>query len=122
MVSVSVRIAAANGDGIESSGTLLAKAAARKGLHIFGYRGYQSVIRGGHVWFSVRIADEKIYDHGETIDILVALNQDAVDHQASHLSKNAFVIYDVQTKPHAPCRMQNSPAFHYTERGQGRLI
>ena len=94
MVSVSVRIAAANGDGIESSGTLLAKAAARKGLHIFGYRGYQSVIRGGHVWFSVRIADEKIYDHGETIDILVAMNQDAVDHQASHLSKNAFVIYD----------------------------
>ena len=94
MVSVSVRIAAANGDGIESSGTLLAKAAARKGLHIFGYRGYQSVIRGGHVWFSVRIADEKIYDHGETIDILVALNQDAVDHQASHLSENAFVIYD----------------------------
>ena len=94
MSSVSVRIAGANGDGVESSGALLVKIAGRNGLNVFGYRGYQSIIRGGHVWYQVRIGDEKLYGHGDKIDILVALNQDAINNQKSHLNNEAFVIYD----------------------------
>ena len=94
MTSVTVRIAGANGDGIESSGALLNKIASRNGLHVYAYRGYQSIIRGGHLWYQVRIADTPISSYGETIDILVALNQDAIENQKSHLSKDAIVIYD----------------------------
>ncbi len=94
MSSVNVRIAGANGDGVESSGALLVKIAGRNGLNVFGYRGYQSIIRGGHVWYQVRIGDEKLYGHGDKIDILVALNQDAINNQKSHLNDGAFVIYD----------------------------
>ena len=94
MDSVSVRIAGANGDGVESSGNLLVKVASRNGMHVFGYRGYQSIIRGGHVWFQVRIGDADLHSHGEGIDILIAINQDAITHQKSHLKENAIVVYD----------------------------
>lgn len=96
MASVTVRIAGANGDGVESSGALLMKVAAKKGMHAFGYRGYQSIIRGGHVWFQVRVGDfdSKLQSHGDAIDVLVALNQDGILNQASHLSDGASVIYD----------------------------
>jgi 2-oxoglutarate/2-oxoacid ferredoxin oxidoreductase subunit alpha len=94
MSSVSIRIAAANGDGVESSGALLLKTAARNGLNVFGYRGYQSIIRGGHVWYQIRVSDQKLYSHGDSVDILIALNQDAIKHQKSHLNENAVVIYD----------------------------
>ena len=96
MAGITVRIAGANGDGVESSGALLMKVAAKNGMQAFGYRGYQSIIRGGHVWFQVRVGDcdEKLQSYGHTIDILVALNQDAILNQASHLSDGASVIYD----------------------------
>lgn len=94
MTKVSVRIAGANGDGVDSSGALLIKIAGNNGLNAFGYRGYQSIIRGGHVWYQIRVGDEKLYGHGDKIDILIALNQDAINNQKSHLTPNAFVIYD----------------------------
>ncbi len=96
MSSVNVRIAGANGDGVESSGTLLLKVAANDGMQIFGYRGYQSIIRGGHVWFQVRVGDgaERLLSHGDGIDVLVALNQESITNQKSHLNDNAVVIYD----------------------------
>ncbi len=94
MASISIRIAGANGDGVESSGALLVDVAAKNGLRAFGYRGYQSIVRGGHVWYQVRIGDSKLRSHGKQIDILIALNQDAITYQRSRLGKNAIVIYD----------------------------
>ncbi|MCL4365170.1 MAG: 2-oxoacid:acceptor oxidoreductase subunit alpha [Candidatus Marsarchaeota archaeon] len=94
MASVSIRICGANGDGVESSGALVIKVAAKNGLHVFGYRGYQSIIRGGHVWYQIRIGDSELRSHGEGIDILIALNQDSINYQKSHLNQNAIVIYD----------------------------
>ncbi len=94
MNSVSIRIAGANGDGVESSGALVVKVAAKNGLHVFGYRGYQSIIRGGHVWYQIRIGDAKLNSYGGGIDILIALNQESITYQKSHLNQNAIVIYD----------------------------
>ncbi|MEM0074300.1 MAG: 2-oxoacid:acceptor oxidoreductase family protein, partial [Candidatus Micrarchaeaceae archaeon] len=94
MKSVAVRIAGANGDGIESSGALLNKIAAMQGFHVFAYRGYQSIIRGGHLWYQVRISDEEVYSYGDKIDVLIALNQDAIENQKPHLNAHATVIYD----------------------------
>ncbi|MDE1768681.1 MAG: 2-oxoacid:acceptor oxidoreductase family protein, partial [Candidatus Micrarchaeota archaeon] len=94
MNSVSIRIAGAHGDGVESSGALLIKVASRIGLRVFAYRGYGSIIRGGHCWYQVRIADSDLKSYGEGIDILIALNQDSIVNQKSHLNDKAVVIYD----------------------------
>ncbi len=94
MTDVSIRIAGAHGDGIESSGALLIKVATRNGLHVYSYRGYQSIIRGGHGWYQIRLGDSKMYNHGDRVDILIALNQDSIKNQKSHLRDGAVVIYD----------------------------
>ena len=94
MVDVTIRIAGANGDGVESSGNMLLKTVARNGLHAYGYRGYQSIIRGGHVWYQVRIGEAKLYSPGNGIDVFVALNQDGIENQKEHFNKNAIIIYD----------------------------
>ena len=94
MANVSIRIAGANGDGVESTGALLGRIAALSGMEVFGNRGYQSIIRGGHVWYQVRIGDEKLYSAGDRINVLVALNQDSITNQMSHLDDKAIVIYD----------------------------
>src|SRR5271170_4559699 len=94
MTSVSIRIAGAHGDGVESSGALVIKVAAKTGLHVVAYRGYGSIIRGGHCWYQVRIGDFELKSYGEGIDILIALNQDSITNQKSHLNDKAVVIYD----------------------------
>lgn len=94
MTNVSIRIAGAHGDGVESSGALIIKVAAKTGLHVFAYRGYGSIIRGGHCWYQVRLGDSELKSYGEGIDILIALNQDSITNQKSHLNDKAVVIYD----------------------------
>ena len=94
MTDVSIRIAGAHGDGVESSGALVIKVAAKAGIHVLAYRGYGSIIRGGHCWYQIRMGDSKIRSYGEGIDILIALNQDSITNQKSHLNDKAVVIYD----------------------------
>ncbi len=94
MTDVSIRIAGAHGDGVESSGALVIKVAAKAGLQVLAYRGYGSIIRGGHSWYQVRLGESKVKSYGEGIDILIALNQDSITNQKSHLNDKAVVIYD----------------------------
>ena len=94
MADVSIRIAGAHGDGVESSGALVIKVAAKAGLQVLAYRGYGSIIRGGHSWYQVRLGESKVKSYGEGIDILIALNQDSITNQKSHLNDKAVVIYD----------------------------
>jgi 2-oxoglutarate ferredoxin oxidoreductase subunit alpha len=94
MSDITIRVAGANGDGVESSGDLISKFFLKQGYQIFAYRSYQSIIRGGHVWYQVRVADQELHSHGDKINILIAINQDAIENQASHLADGAVVIYD----------------------------
>ena len=94
MGELTIRIAAANGDGIESSGDLIARTFLKAGFNIFAYRSYQSIIRGGHVWYQIRVSNSELRSAGDAINILVALNQDAVENQGAYLADGAYVIYD----------------------------
>ena len=94
MRDITIRVAGANGDGVESSGDLISKFFLKQGYQIFAYRSYQSIIRGGHVWYQIRVGDHELHSHGDKINILIAINQDAIDNQAAHLADKAVVIYD----------------------------
>jgi 2-oxoglutarate/2-oxoacid ferredoxin oxidoreductase subunit alpha len=94
MGEIIIRIAAANGDGVESSGDLVAKTFLRAGLNVFANRSYQSIIRGGHVWYQIRAGNDKLYSPGDCPNVLVALNQDAIENQGPHLAEGAIVIFD----------------------------
>ena len=67
------------GQGIATPGDILARIFVRRGLHLYTYNAYQSIIRGGHIFLTVRVSDQEIYSHGDKLDLLLCLNQDTMD-------------------------------------------
>ena len=93
---LSIRIAGQNGDGIFSSGDTLAKVCSRSGLDVHGSRLYQSVIRGGHVSYSVRAANNEVRAPADYIDLLIALRKDSFEVDGPMLKDGSVVLYDAQ--------------------------
>jgi 2-oxoglutarate ferredoxin oxidoreductase subunit alpha len=82
------------GAGISRSGSLFAKACMRSGLHIFGTNDYQSLIRGGHNFYVVRISDQDIYSQADRVDLLIALNAETALLHKDELVSGGGIIYD----------------------------
>jgi 2-oxoglutarate/2-oxoacid ferredoxin oxidoreductase subunit alpha len=94
MSEISIRVGGAAGDGIASIGDTVAKSLTRMGLHLFGLNAYQSVIRGGHVWFQARASTERVYSQGDGCDILFALNKETADVHLPTLRQGGALIFD----------------------------
>ena len=94
MQELIIGIGGAAGDGLDKSGDTLAKTAGRLGLHVYAYNSYQSVIRGGHIWLRVRVADGKVYSHGDGLNVLIALNQDSIERHAPEVQSGGAIIYN----------------------------
>ncbi len=103
MKEVSIRIGGAAGDGVSSTGDIFAKTSSRSGLHVYAFNSYQSVIRGGHVWYQIRASGEKVLSVGQNIDILIALNTQSVDVHLPHVRPGGAIIFD-------PAKVKCDPA------------
>lgn len=104
---VIIRVGGAAGDGVQSAGLIIAKTFSRSGLHVNTYNYYQSIIRGGQSWYQVRASDSKVRSQGDGVDILIALNKDALlrhtnkminEGGASRLGKDGVAIFDDSLK------------------------
>ncbi len=91
---ISVLVGGEAGAGISRSGFLFAKACLRGGLSIFGANDYQSLIRGGHNFYTVTVCDESVYSHTNNIDLLIALNKETIVIHKDELVSGAGIIYD----------------------------
>ena len=89
-----IAIGGAAGQGIAAPGDVLAWTFVRRGLHLYTYNAYQSIIRGGHIFLTVRASNEKIYSHGDKLDLLICLNQDTMDRHLKHMGPGSWVIYN----------------------------
>lgn len=94
MLEVTVGIGGAAGDGLDKSGDTLARAAGRHGLHVYAYNSYQSIIRGGHIWLRLRIGQEKVYNHGDKLNVVIALNQDTIERHVPEINDGGCVIFN----------------------------
>jgi 2-oxoglutarate/2-oxoacid ferredoxin oxidoreductase subunit alpha len=94
MKEISVRAGGQAGDGIASIGEAVARSYSRLGLHVFGLNAYQSVIRGGHVWFQARASDRRVYSQGDGADVLYALDKATVETHAHDLRAGGTIVYD----------------------------
>lgn len=94
MTEIAVRVGGQAGDGIASIGESVARSFSRMGLHVFGLNAYQSMIRGGHVWFQARASDGRPYSPGDSADILYALDRATVDIHAAGIRPGGTVIFD----------------------------
>ena len=53
-----IRVAGESGEGIQSTGILLAQATSRGGFHVITYWTVPAEIKGGHALFQVRLGQE----------------------------------------------------------------
>jgi len=92
------KVAGAAGEGIMTIGLLFSKTCMRHGLLIFDYTEYSSLIRGGHNTYQVHAGKDRIYTIESNVDILVALNKDAIIRHTDELKSDSVVIYDGENK------------------------
>jgi len=92
--SFAVAIGGAAGQGVATPGNIFARIFARRGLHLLAYNAYQSIIRGGHTFLTIRTGPEKITSFGDHIDLMIPLNQDTMDRHLRLLQPGAAVVYN----------------------------
>jgi 2-oxoglutarate/2-oxoacid ferredoxin oxidoreductase subunit alpha len=97
-----VGIGGAAGQGVATPGDIFAKIFSRRGLHLNAYNAYQSIIRGGHTFLTIRTGPERVTNMGDRLDLLIPLNQDAMNRHLGLLTAGAACIYNADTiKPGA---------------------
>jgi len=93
-IDFAVGIGGENGQGIASTGNILALIFARRGLHLNAYNAYQSIIRGGHTFLTIRAGEAPVRNMGDKIDVFIPLNQDTMDRHLHLLKSGACAVYD----------------------------
>src|SRR5712692_7123751 len=88
-----VAIGGAAGQGVATPGDIFAKIFSRRGLHLNTYNAYQSIIRGGHTFLTLRTGVEPVTNMGDKIDLLISLNQDTMDRHLRLLGPGAACIF-----------------------------
>jgi 2-oxoglutarate ferredoxin oxidoreductase subunit alpha len=98
-----IGIGGSAGQGVATPGDIFAKIFSRRGLHLNAYNAYQSIIRGGHTFLTIRTGPEKVTNMGDRIDLLIPLNQDTMDRHLRLLGDGAACIYNADIiKPGVP--------------------
>ena len=92
--SFSLGIGGAAGQGVATPGDIFCKVFSRRGLHLNAYNAYQSIIRGGHTFLTVRTGPDRIANTDEHLDLLIPLNQDTVDRHMRLLSAGSACLYN----------------------------
>ncbi|MFL5452937.1 MAG: 2-oxoacid:acceptor oxidoreductase subunit alpha [Myxococcales bacterium] len=93
-IDFTVGIGGAAGQGVATPGNILSKLFARRGLHVNAYNAYQSIIRGGHTFLTVRTAREPVRCMGDRLDMLIPLNQDTMNRHLPLMRRGSAVLYD----------------------------
>jgi 2-oxoglutarate ferredoxin oxidoreductase subunit alpha len=90
-------IGGAAGQGIATPGDILARIFVRRGLHLNTYNAYQSIVRGGHIFLTVRVSDVQVLNHGDRWDLLICLDQSTMDRHLQHMRPGTKVIFNEDT-------------------------
>lgn len=82
------------GYGTMSAGSLVAKAAVRKGFWAHNINEFPSLIKGGLNTSHVAICPEKITSTGREVDFVGVVSQPALDINLSRLKEGGILLYD----------------------------
>src|SRR5258708_458143 len=97
-----IGIGGAAGQGVATPGDIFAKIFSRRGLNLNAYNAYQSIIRGGHTFLTIRTGPDKVTNMGNRIDLLIPLNQDSMDRHLKLLTAGAACIFNADTVKPGP--------------------
>ena len=93
-MDLAIGIGGAAGQGIATPGDILARIFVRRGLHLNTYNAYQSIVRGGHIFLTLRTSDRPVLSTGDKLDLLITLNQDTMDRHLNLMGSGSIVLYN----------------------------
>lgn len=99
MSEVSWKLGGQQGEGIESSGDIVATALNRLGYYLYGYRHFSSRIKGGHTNYNIRISLTPISTISKQLDMLIAFDQETIDRNAHELKSQGIILADEKCNP-----------------------
>lgn len=102
MAMIGWKVGGDQGEGIDSTGDVLATVLNRLGYHVYGYKSFSSRIRGGHTNYMVRISDRRVMAPTHDCQILVALTQETIDHNVAEVVDGGVVLADEAFSPSLP--------------------
>ena len=88
------------GQGVNKTSALLGQIFSNLGYYVFIYRDYPSLIRGGHNFNVLTIADEKIHSHHWTYDVIIALDDLTIEKHADSLKLGGFILGSEERTSH----------------------
>jgi len=93
-MELNILVGGAAGQGMETIMNLLGKVLLREGYNLLASKDYMSRVRGGHNFSRLRISPSTPWTHLETIDILVALNEETYFNHRDNLNPRGSIVYD----------------------------
>jgi 2-oxoglutarate ferredoxin oxidoreductase subunit alpha len=114
MTDVSIVLAGAAGQGLQTVEQLLTHTLKLSGYHIFATKEYMSRIRGGINSTEIRVSSEPVRSYVERIDLLISLSTGVVHHLEHRLSRETVIISDPELAGEtdcAPCKQTIEVSF-----------
>lgn len=90
-----IKIVGASGQGVNVLGEILAKTLKRSGYHVFAYREYPSLIKGGHATYQLDVSDKKIEASASQVDLVMVLNKQATQWHVDEVKTNGIIFHDI---------------------------
>ena len=82
------------GQGIQTVEGILVQAIKISGYHVFSSKEYMSRVRGGLNSTEIRISSKRVNAYLDRIDILLAINEGAIEHLKDRITPETLVVGD----------------------------
>ncbi|MHB1125685.1 MAG: 2-oxoacid:acceptor oxidoreductase subunit alpha [Bacillota bacterium] len=96
---LSWKVGGQQGEGIDTTGDILATALARQGYWLYGLRQFSSRIKGGYSEYKLRISVRPRPALSDDVHLILAINQGALEANKSELDAGCLVIADGDAGP-----------------------
>ena len=122
----SLAIGGEAGQGIATPGDILTRLIVRRGLHLNTFNAFQSLIRGGHIFLTIRIGETPVFSYGDRLDLLICLNQDTMDRHLRLMGPGTRTIFNSDNiEPGTPgegAQLCPIPMTELTKMGRNPLV
>ncbi|HEV7663828.1 MAG TPA: 2-oxoacid:acceptor oxidoreductase subunit alpha [Chloroflexota bacterium] len=89
-----IRIAGEAGEGVSITGQMVTQATARAGYYVLTDSVPPAEIKGGYSFYQIRLSEKRLRSRGDSVDVLLAFNQEAFENSIEHLRHGGILIYD----------------------------
>jgi 2-oxoglutarate/2-oxoacid ferredoxin oxidoreductase subunit alpha len=89
-----LRIAGEAGEGVLITGQMVTQATARAGYYVLTDSVPPAEIKGGYSFYQIRLGEQRLRARGDSLDVLLAFNQEAFENSIDQLRDGGILIYD----------------------------